>query len=267
MQIDIIGTTVGISGILFGYYLYRVGRRVKEPSWSIRSNNLIRNYGSRLAGLRVQFGDQDVQNLTVSRILFWNAGGDTIRKSDITSANPLKIIPCNDAALLEARVLSASSESNKVSCIAHADQKGAFLEFDYLDRDQGAVIQIVHTGTSSNDLTLVGDIIGAPLLLSRRIERARFLNLPTPQRFDDSLTPTTRRRINACVPLVVGIGLLFLCGWFLTRSWNIKLGQFNWIVYGQAAILGIAAFYQLQKSVRIWTHGPPKGLELFEQNF
>ena len=262
MQTDIIGTTIGIAGILFGYYLYRVGRRAKEPCWSIRSNNLIQNFGARLVGLKIQFGDQDVQNLTVSRILFWNAGGDTIRKSDIADANPLQIVACDGVALLEAQVLATSSQSNKVSCVPQSDKKSAILQFDYLDRDQGAVVQIVHTGTSSDHLKIAGDIMGAPLLLARRIERARFLALPTPQAFDEKFTPTARRRINATIAFGIGLGCLYFFGWMINlMRMSIGFRNFSWalvIIVAQVAFLGMAAYYQLQKALRTWRHGSPK---------
>jgi len=34
------------------------------------------------------------------------------------------------------------------------------MDFDYLDQKQGVVIQVIHTGNSSNDLDLFGDIKG-----------------------------------------------------------------------------------------------------------
>jgi hypothetical protein len=44
-----------------------------------------------------------------------------------------------------------------------ADGTSAYIFFDYLDKGQGGIIQVIHTGLSSSDLTLNGDIKGARL--------------------------------------------------------------------------------------------------------
>ncbi|HEV2805147.1 MAG TPA: hypothetical protein VGW57_09480 [Chthoniobacterales bacterium] len=271
MHTDIIGVTVGVVGILIGvavaYYFYRIGLRVKEPCFSMRSNNLIEGYSSRLTGLKVLFGDEGVETLTVTRLLFWNAGAETIDRNDIAPTNPLRI-EADTVSLLEARVLSRSSDSNSFSCSVPEEKKRSLLTFDYLDRDQGAVIQVVHTGTSSSDLRVLGDIKGAPKLTSRTIDVFRLVLLPTSETFDRKLQPSTRRKVNAVVLFLVGIIALCWAGFLFNsmivlHSNGILFLLFSLLMAG-TAMLGGRAFLM---GFRFWRRGSPRGLELFEQDF
>ena len=80
----IAGTVVGILGIVAGYIFYRLSIRTKEPYWSIVSNNLIQDNITQLNDLEVKYKRQKVETVTVSKILLWNKGGETIDRLDIT---------------------------------------------------------------------------------------------------------------------------------------------------------------------------------------
>jgi hypothetical protein len=173
MQTDVIGVTVGIIGILAGvaasYYFYRKGLHVKSPLWGIQSNNLIRNQTTTLPGLRVLFKEEGVRDLTVSRIVFLNDGQDTIKSSDLETINSLRISAKEGIKLLETKVVLVSNDSNQFSVRETDDKAQAFIRFNYLDNLQGAVIQVIHTGTSSEDIKIEGDIVGV-----KSISKANF---------------------------------------------------------------------------------------------
>mgnify|MGYP001766436755 CR=1 FL=1 len=84
MQTDIIGVTIGIIGIVIGifgsYYFYRKSLREKAPCWVIRSNNLVNGFSSKVQNLQVLFKGNQVENLTISKVVFWNNGKETIKK-------------------------------------------------------------------------------------------------------------------------------------------------------------------------------------------
>ena len=44
-------------------YLFRLGRRarLKSPTWAVRSNNLVRDFASRLQGLQILFRNDRVE--------------------------------------------------------------------------------------------------------------------------------------------------------------------------------------------------------------
>lgn len=170
MQTDIVGLIVGVAGILIGiivsYCFYRKSLRLKEPYWAIRSNNLIQGYRTKIDFLKVFFKDEDVENLTISRVLFWNDGADTIDKQDLNTANPLQIVGLNNSRILDVKVLASNNSSSQFK-VSLEENECVYVDFDYLDENQGAVIQIVHTGKSSRDIEVVGDIKGVKELRNK----------------------------------------------------------------------------------------------------
>jgi hypothetical protein len=168
MQADVIGATVGVIGILIGivvsYYFYKKSLRVKEPCWAIRSNNLIEGYSATLDNLQVLYKDNIIQNLTISKILFWNNGKETIEHKDTETINHLRIGGEEGVRFLDAKILTNNNESSqcKVELVDTGDS--IYLNFDYLDHKQGCVVQVVHTGTSSRDISILGDIKGVTSL-------------------------------------------------------------------------------------------------------
>lgn len=161
LRLTVISIAVGVTGIILAYVFHRAGQRMREPYWTIQSNNLIRDYSAALPDLEVLFSGLQVQNLTVSKIVFWNKGRETIHGEDIAAANPLRVVGRGDVKLLDTGVLKMNNLSSQVSIAMQPGRSTALLEFDYLDHKQGASLQVVHTGISSADISLAGDIKGA----------------------------------------------------------------------------------------------------------
>lgn len=278
MQTDIIGVALGIASLIIGtvvsFYFYRKSLRLKDPCWSIRSNNLIRGYSSKLSGLKIEYNEQNVENLTISKIIFWNDGAETIKRDDITTANPLRIIGTEQVELLEVRPLSSSSTSNCLKCELTEDKKSAPIEFEYLDQGQGAVIQVVHTGTTSKNINIIGDIKGVKKLRKKNVDIVKYLSIPTPLWFDKKLTSATRRKLQALYYLIISVFFLLsvvLIIYVSTNSftWSIfELSNFESIFLAfNIFICTLYSSWFLYKAFKILQTGVPKGLEGFEEDF
>lgn len=160
----VIGAIFFILSLIPAYYFYVKSIRNKEPVCSIKSNNLISGSVSTLDKLLIEYNNQRIQNLTVSKILFYNRGSETISKQDIQTINPL-IISSDTCNIMDASLLQANYPSNNFSVTRKIETEDVFIDFDYIDKNQGAVIQIIHTGLSSEDLNINGDIKGVQKLI------------------------------------------------------------------------------------------------------
>jgi len=161
VQHPLFGITSLAVSIILAYIFYRLGRRDKKPCWSAKNNNLIRGFSKELPNLDVKYLGQSVENLSVSKIVFWNAGSETIRGEDIADADPISIVPLNNATLLDVKLLEHNSNPSRFLISTKPDMTAAFVKFDFVDKNQGAVVQVIHTGTSAKDVSLIGTIKGA----------------------------------------------------------------------------------------------------------
>ena len=158
------GDLIGLIGLLvgaIGVWIALKGIKRKLPRYSIRSMNLIEDRISSIDSLQMRYGGEAIRNLTVSEITFWNAGRDTIQHDDIPEADPPRITVVGEARILRAVVLERSSEANQAMLQLLPDQQTVRIVFDYLDQNEGIVIQVLHTGLSEEDLEFNGSIKGA----------------------------------------------------------------------------------------------------------
>lgn len=152
------GTIYAIGATFYGVYEKRKSRRAKEPCWSEQSYPLVVQSRVAVPDLEVSFQGRRVETVTISELLFWNNGRETINGADVASANPLRIKPHLEGTILAASVIASNSQSQPRLGLANNE---AVISFDYLDQGQGIVYRVVHTGNRPRSLNLVGDIRGS----------------------------------------------------------------------------------------------------------
>ena len=157
---DLITTLIGaIIGIVISWIFYRLQKRRKELSWSIENINLIRGYSSLFDNkLEIRYAGNEIENLTISRITLWNSGNETIDKQDV--AIPLFMAPAEDLTVLDVEILKASTIGNRFEVKRLTGSDALVVSFDYVDPNQGAVIQIIHTGTTVLPFQVYGEVKG-----------------------------------------------------------------------------------------------------------
>ena len=114
MEIDYLNYALGIIGLILavvGIVLSLKSIRKKEFVYSIKSNNLISGSISKLSNLVILYNTNQIENLTVSKILFYNRGSETIHQQDIKTINPL-MISSETCKILDASVLQVNHPSN-----------------------------------------------------------------------------------------------------------------------------------------------------------
>ena len=61
---------------------------------------------------------------------------------------------------LDVSVSLTNNSSSEFETKPASDRKSARLGFDYLNKGQGAIIQVIHTGIKGSDVRIIGDIRG-----------------------------------------------------------------------------------------------------------
>jgi hypothetical protein len=255
-----IGLIIGIGGIVIGgilsVYFYLKSLRDKKPCWGIRGNTLIEDYSNLYEHLKISYNDQPVQNLTVSKVVFWNDGLQTINKQDLVTVNPLRISALNDVRILDATILCANNSSSLFEVKVADDQKAALMTFDYLDKNQGAVIQVIHSGTSSLDLMIVGDVKGVRQFKLRRRPNKWVIRISKIMDNNYLMRKIARPVAFIMGCLYIGSGICT----YITVTDPFKNN--NW---GSIVIFFIGGFIMLGMSLFLPWQISPKGLELFDK--
>lgn len=158
---------LGIIGLLLTIYGVIITIRSATKislSYSITGNNLIQDFTEKLNGLELKFKDQNVRNLTITKMVIWNSGNASIRKTDLVESDRLRICVPNDINILDFDIIQVNESSNEFNLTVNAqnviETKEVRVNFNYIDKKQGCVLQILHNSPDYRAVSLTGKIIG-----------------------------------------------------------------------------------------------------------
>jgi len=233
---------LAIIGPLLAIFFYSKGRKERLPCYDTLGFNLVKSFKGRFEALQVLYDGRLVHDLTVTRVILWNAGRETIRAEDVAGNDPIAIRPTTQCVILDAKVV----QKNNLASQFEVDLRNSnvICRFEYLDKDEGAVIQIVHTGGGAHLIEVGGSVKGAGRLVRKEIDVTAYR--------------TRRQRIAFAVLMAV----LSLAAIWANIGVYLGQEQLRWDALLYPAVLLVTTFY----AYRGW-RSVPKGLEAFCERF
>ena len=148
-------------GIILAIVFYFKSKKNKSLIYYIKSDLLIEDFIQKIKGLTIQFTGKTIERLTVTKIAFWNNGNDTINQSDFPSTDKFSIQINNDYDILDVSITTILNITNNIIVDLSENKKEINIDFEYMDKNDGFIIQIFHTGINSDIFTINGTIKGA----------------------------------------------------------------------------------------------------------
>lgn len=245
---------IAVGGIILAVIFYWRSTKNREPVFAIKSYNILADSSSKMTGLTVNYKTEIVNNLSITKIAFWNQGRETIKRNDIPEGDPLRISIKNGIKILDAEVISSNNPANKFQISSIDNDSSVRIFFDYLDKNQGGVIQIIHTGTTSNDLSIEGTVMGVGKPIKNDLD-AIFSNKLS----SFKISKPSRRLIRI-------IGLIFTTALSIFSIFLIIAAIISFSTFG----LGMGIMYGLMTTYFYYTtvrRIVPRELSIFEEDF
>ena len=155
---------LSILGLVLAVIFYSKSKREKIPCFDYSTRVIIDGLTSVLDELDVSFRGVSQRRVTLTKVLFWNEGRETINNSDLVDLNPLRIVLPSNSLILDCQIVAYSSLENKfnLGCQRAEGDKVEFdVLFDFADHKDFVVVQIVHTGDEHISVKIEGKIKGA----------------------------------------------------------------------------------------------------------
>jgi len=171
-------SVLSIFSVLFGIYTWIKSQSRKEFSYSFVSHSIVRGGKKLDPAIKFTFNDIELNNLTSTRFAIWNSGNQVINYDDIVREKELTIVVADDAEILSVEIVGESDATNKFR-LSDMTVRSQSLCFDYVDKREGIVLQIFHTGYKE-DLSLRCKIKGGKPVRNTNKSvpiRRRFLKL------------------------------------------------------------------------------------------
>jgi|SRR6185312_10947907 len=154
----LIGWIIGPIGVLVAVVVYFKQKKDRRPVYGKQTFPLIFKSGTTPKKLELFYDHKAVEKLTLTKFAFWNAGRETIRKEDISAVKPITIKSAKGATIYDSEI--AYSELVNNFKITKIDDFTLGVDFDFIDLNQGMVVNLYHNGDSSDDIICEGAIIG-----------------------------------------------------------------------------------------------------------
>jgi hypothetical protein len=127
----------------------------------IRNTRLINESDKKNRPIKVLYNDIVIDNITISNVIFWNGGNDTIVTTDLPNNTQLAFSIADYEEILDFTLLEQSVYANGVNLIKSGNSK-LIIDFDYFDSKEAFVVQIIHTEKIFKNISFYGIFKGSP---------------------------------------------------------------------------------------------------------
>lgn len=154
---EIISFGIGLLGVALSIYFYLRSKQIQKPKYQKISSTIDKNIIAKDSPVYIQNGNERLERLTITKVAFWN-NGITLKKEDVSSKSPFRIeLKSPEDKFVYCNIVYAEEE-NDISCDMSEDKHEILLDFDYLARNQGFVVKLLHTGQDSSSLEIEGSM-------------------------------------------------------------------------------------------------------------
>lgn len=168
-----------VLGGFVGFYVNLFFVSTKSLVFSTRSVNYISDSYTKIRGFSAFFDKKPIANLTKTSLIILNNGNTTIEGSDITKISPLQIK--TDSVKTKILKISVIYSSKRENNLILKDSPNNEITFDYLDKNHGGILEILHTGTKDENIIFDGTIKGMDSIkyikFNKRIESTNISNI------------------------------------------------------------------------------------------
>lgn len=157
-----------------GIIFYILSRKISKISSSHEFSNLInKNHSSLPQQISVLYDGIPVKNVSSSEFIIWNSGNTVITKSALATKEPLRIEFNQGVRLLRYQVIVSNNKINNFHLKIDENYPNSVLvDFDFLEKNEGARIEILHSG-DKNDLKEKGKLIGVKSIFSKQKKQSK----------------------------------------------------------------------------------------------
>ena len=225
---------LAVFGIVLAIIFYVRSKKDKTPCYDCSSNTIIEGLNQALDGLEVHYKGQAQERVSVTKLVLWNAGRDTIDKSDLVERDQLRVLTPAEVTLLDIQVIDVSTKSNLVTLgeATQREQGSEFsIDFDFLDHQDYLVIQIIHNGSSRDEFSIAGKIKGV-----KEIVQSDGIRLSRSQSKILRILPIVGefKQLMQSPRFMKYFGTIAYGGFGLFAVWHLINGKTDWYVWAGA---------------------------------
>jgi hypothetical protein len=157
-----VGSVFGIAGVIAAFITYGWTRQRSILAYQKSDSRLLGGSTPELpTEVTIFYRGHEISALSRSTVVLWNAGEKSIAGDDLETTDPLRIEVTEQCKILSVSILGVSRPVIQLACSPSEDSSKAQIRFEFLDRHDGAIIEVLHTDREGS-LVVVGTVRGIP---------------------------------------------------------------------------------------------------------
>jgi len=160
--LNIVFIFLALIGMFITIWLYFKGKIQRKPTYYSLTKNIIKDSNTEIKSLEFFNEYEKINNLSITKLSFWNAGKETICSTDVAPREQLRIEINSNYDILDCELTYQKNIANGF-IIKKIDNKVISITFDYFDFNEGVIIDIYHTAPNGPYLKLKGSIKGTKI--------------------------------------------------------------------------------------------------------
>jgi len=109
--------------------------------------------GKDNSDIKVTYKDQEAINVTVTKIALWNTSSLRLENNEIAPLHPITVSINDEYQILDILILKQSNENSQFTPNV-INATSYVIDFEYMNSNEGCVIQVVHTAPNENYISL-----------------------------------------------------------------------------------------------------------------
>ena len=131
----------------------------------LKTFNLVKNETlNKIDSIKVIYLNNEIKNVSVTKVTIWNNGNEVINKLDVAAKNPIRFEIDEEYDIMYYKTIFIKNEANNFSLTKSESGKSITLDFDYFYEFEGISFEVYHTGISGKNIRLVGTLKDCKLI-------------------------------------------------------------------------------------------------------
>lgn len=150
-----------IVSIVIAVIIYNLSKKEKELVYDFETKDIVLDRIKINEKLKVIYDEKEIESLSITKISFCNKGLETINSIDISESDPIIVeLEGKDVILLDYNLVYERRKVNKFTITRLEEENKFKIVFDFLDKDDGAIIQLIHTHLNFEGVHVKGTVKG-----------------------------------------------------------------------------------------------------------
>ena len=166
-----------VGSLLFAIYTWIKGADKKELSYFHVSHAITRGGKNLIPAIKITYNDMEITNLTSTKLAIWNSGNRVVNRSDVVVGREVCIGAPDSVGILYVEIIAESDVTNKFE-LSNTSPNTQKISFEYIDKHEGVVLQIFHTG-NHDDISVDCKIKGGKSVksVSQKMTKTRLTSM------------------------------------------------------------------------------------------